>query len=355
MPTITPSLAPGKYLGERTVAFTFSSDITQVTLTVTAGGNTTVNQYTAADVPVLTFSAQGLNRIEAVATLTGGGTYQTSFDYILQIDELILVSSLNPDTDVYETNTGTVYTNIVGMLSMSVDIPGADLGTVWGEILLNNARVGELYYAEGRFRTPWYAGSADAVPVRTGDTFRVVVHQPFTYEKSFVVQRKEFDILGNKMAFAQAMKSVSSTLNVAQPVTSRAKLLSALHARARLVAPNLSVVRPLSVARSVSLYRDITLNRVQLVSGLNGHTIYTSRFAASDAAMLAPPVPFTVIIDAELNIIYAYDGRNSVNMVTDLTGVDARTIYGAPRAVYTPNGNSGWYRIETNGTITKIS
>jgi hypothetical protein len=296
-------------------------------------------------------SQSGLNTINVLVTLTDGSVVTARYVYNIQGEEFLFLGTTNPAGNVTEENKGTAFANVAGQMTASVRLAAQNMGTVWGEILLDGKRVGEVYSSAGVANEYWYAGAAANTPVLDGSKLEVAIAVPFSYSKISTVNRV-------KAGFSKAISLAALFSNSRTYVTGTTprffkksvwvtELLTQINAS--LTAPNRR--QPvLSLASNLRVLRDFLDNRIQTVDNLQGR-IYSTTVATQAAIAATAVTPGTIFIDAQTNKVYGYKS-GTYQLIAGLTAHD---IYGFHRKVTsTVDGNKQYY-LESNGSITKLN
>jgi hypothetical protein len=159
---------------------------------INAGGSeskvvlATFQKYTAANIPNVSIANNGINSIKAIAMMKDGTVELYSFVYIIATGQLLKIL----DADGVEINS--LPTSFRNTRTFSVQVLGAGLGTIVGEVLLNADKVAELSYSDALGSVEsWYGGGSQLIPVAKGDVFTIRITSPFQYSRTLPVNRNQ--------------------------------------------------------------------------------------------------------------------------------------------------------------------
>lgn len=318
---------------------------------ISAGGSeskvvvTSANVFDPANMPPVRVDKKGINTVQVLAVLADGTLITGRYVYIIQGDEFVFVRVTNPTTGQVETNQGKLYADPSGKAQAEMWVDGSLLGTVWGEILKNGKRVGELYYtsAEGS-KVFWYAGALERTPLRNNDAITQSITIPFSYSKALVALRDEVAIQNNGFALPRLVADIKPKY----PVSGFSGLVSKLHGKVKLTLPNDKRKQPVSCAGTSRVLEGVFSDKVQQYDDLAAK-IYPTTTLTNAAISATPVAPGTYFIDASTNKVSAYlNGSFRV-----IAGLTAQDIFGAPRTLVNPTTGLK-FRLELNGSITQI-
>lgn len=318
---------------------------------ISAGGSeskvvvTSANVFDPANMPPVRVDKKGINTVQVLAVLADGTLITGRYVYIIQGDEFVFVRVTNPTTGQVETNQGKLYADPSGKAQAEMWVDGSLLGTVWGEILKNGKRVGELYYtsAEGS-KVFWYAGALERTPLRNNDAITQSITIPFSYSKALVALRDEVAIQNNGFALPRLVADIKPKY----PVSGFSGLVSKLHGKVKLTLPNDKRKQPVSCAGASRVLEGVFSDKVQQYDDLAAK-IYPTTTLTNAAISATPVAPGTYFIDASTNKVSAYlNGSFRV-----IAGLTAQDIFGAPRTLVNPTTGLK-FRLELNGSITQI-
>lgn len=318
---------------------------------ISAGGSeskvvvTSANVFDPANMPPVRVDKKGINTVQVLAVLADGTLITGRYVYIIQGDEFVFVRVTNPTTGQVETNQGKLYADPSGKAQAEMWVDGSLLGTVWGEILKNGKRVGELYYtsAEGS-KVFWYAGALERTPLRNNDAITQSITIPFSYSKALVALRDEVAIQNNGFALPRLVADIKPKY----PVSGFSGLVPKLHGKVKLTLPNDKRKQPLSCAGASRVLEGVFSDKVQQYDDLAAK-IYPTTTLTNAAISATPVAPGTYFIDASTNKVSAYlNGSFRV-----IAGLTAQDIFGAPRILVNPTTGLK-FRLELNGSITQI-
>lgn len=320
------------------------------------GSESRVMVTTAVPVPPgsidsILLSNQGINTINVLMKLQNGTIDTQSFTYGIQIDRFAWYTSYNPGNQTSETNGGTIYADISGMMSLTVGLLTNDiLGDVYGELLLRGKRVGEVYSLAGVNYVTWYANPIGRMPVAPGDTLEIKITKPFVKIISGVVSRPVLDPM-NSISLIKNLNSLIAGMVI--PGSTFGKPALAIKAFMTAINANLPPAgrpgNPTNVSKAVALMRDYSELKLQLWNNPN-LLIYQTTASALAAVAATPVKPGAFIVDYQANALYGYsDGTIKI-----LPRLKLQDIFGAPRVFGSIVDGGGSYRAELNGTLTKL-
>ena len=318
---------------------------------VAAGGSeskvvvTTATVYAPGSLPAIRVDKKGINTLQILAVLADGSMAAARYVYIIQGDEFVFLRATNPTTGLVETNQGKVYADISGKAVAEMWVDGSTLGTVWGEVLLNGKRIGELYYTSaGGSKVYWYAGSLENTPIRNGDVIQQAIAIPFTYGKTLAGVRQAVAIQNAGFSLPRLVADI----RLVYPVTGVSGLVEKIHGKVKGTLPANKQKQPLSSAATARLLEGIFNDKVQQYDDLPAK-IYPTAALTSAAIAATAVAPGTCFIDAANNRVYGY--LNGAFRL--ITGLVAQDIFGAPRILNNPTTGLK-FRLELNDTITQL-
>lgn len=306
---------------------------------------TTANVFDPATMPSIRVDKKGINTIQILAVLSDGPMITGRYVYIVQGDEFVFVRVTNPTTGLVETNQGKIYADPAGKATAEMWVDGSTLGTVWGEILKNGKRIGELYYTTaGGSKVYWYAGSLERTPIRNADAIVQAIKIPFSYSKALVGVRDEVAIRNNGFALPRLVADIKPKY----PVSGLSGLVSKLHGNVKPTLPSNKRKQPISCAETSRVLEGIFSDKVQQFDDLTTK-IYPTTALTTAAVAVTPVEPGVCFVDASTNKVYGY--LNGAFRI--ITGLTAQDIFGAPRTLINPTTGLK-FRLELNGSITQI-
>lgn len=318
---------------------------------ISAGGSeskvvvTTANVFDPANMPPIRVDKKGINTIQILAVLADGSMISGRYVYIIQGDEFVFVRVTNPTTGLVETNQGKIYADPAGKAQAEMWVDGSTLGTVWGEILKNGKRIGELYYTSALgSKVYWYAGSLERTPIRNADAIVQAIKIPFTYSKALVGVRDEVAIRNNGFALPRLVADIKPKY----PVAGLSGLVTKLHSNVKPTLPSNKRKQPISCAETSRVLEGVFSDKVQQFDDLTTK-IYPTTALTTAAIAVTPVVPGVCFVDASTNKVYGYL-NGAFRIIADLTAQD---IFGAPRTLINPTTGLK-FRLELNGSITQI-
>lgn len=293
--------------------------------------------------PVVT-NKNGLNTIQVLVTKQDGSVETARFVFNIQGTEFVFAKVTNPTTGLEETNGGKLYADNGGKASATLWLDGTTLGTVWGELLLDGVRVGEISYdSTGGSKTHWYAGSLENMPVKKGAVLKQLVKVPFTYEKTLVVNRKQPVV--DAISIANVVKSVRTEFGWAGVSDASVDLWSSIYQ----VLPAGMTARPIALENLCKRVRDVFNDRLQRTPTLTAK-IYPTTALTTAAIAAVQAAPGLCFIDAQTNTVYGYLN----GMIRAIAGLKAQNFFGAPRDVTNPTTGKT-FRLELDGSITALN
>ena len=222
---------------------------------------------------------------------------------------------------------------------------------MWGEIHLNNERVGEMHAAGATSSVHWYSESLSNLLLRDGDVLEFIIKVPFMYIKSFTVKRKELDI-SKEHSLSGILKKIKEVgffnTNNVSAAKSFKQLLTTINT---YFATGKKHVQDTSVVGSVKLARDFTENKLQF-DAIETTSIYKNlpaMMAAITAAGTAQPG--RIFIEPASKVVYGYlNGSYQQIRISN-----PKDIFGAPRVVKsTAGGEEINYLFGLDNSITVI-
>lgn len=318
---------------------------------ISAGGSeskvvvTTANVFDPASMPSIRVDKKGINTIQILAMLADGTMISGRYVYIIQGDEFVFVRVTNPTTGLVETNQGKIYADPAGKAQAEMWVDGSTLGTVWGEILKNGKRIGELYYTSALgSKVYWYAGSLERTPIRNADAIVQAIKIPFSYTKNLVALRDEVVIRNNGFALPRLVADIKPKY----PVVGLSGLVSKLHGNVKPTLPTNKRKQPISCAETSRVLEGVFSDKVQQFDDLTTK-IYPTTALTTAAIGVTPVAPGVCFVDASTNKVYGY--LNGAFRI--IAGLTAQDIFGAPRTLINPTTGLK-FRLELNGSITQI-
>lgn len=134
----------------------------------------------------LTISKQGVNTVRAMVQLKDGTMEAYSFVYVIATGQLILFR----DPEGVEINA--LPASLSSKVDFNVELVGAGLGTLVGDVQLNGKTVAQLSFdtTDGSVQS-WIGGGSNQLFVRKGDVFKARITSPFSYTRDLAVNRYE--------------------------------------------------------------------------------------------------------------------------------------------------------------------
>lgn len=317
---------------------------------VVVGSTTT---YTPGNIPAITTKQIGINYINVLAVLNDGSMQSERFTYIIAGEDILdldLGGGTTPDPAPGETepNGDPKYPNIEieldGRLEVNVSTNGGALGTMWGEILLNDKRIGAFLDSSSLKGNTLYAG--DQTRAMPGDIVEVKVLIPFSYSKKFRVAGRLPNLAG-KYSLASITKEIMSTdIALENGVKARAAVRGLIDEINKVSAISF---KPKYIPTEVRLLKDAITKNLPSTKALTMSLFGTDTAAINAVVASGRQMLNHAINHSNGNIIAWHDGAVRV-----VPNVKAWDIY--PRdQLFTSNGEAGTWRLNTNKTLTKIS
>lgn len=309
-----------------------------------------VTLYDPNAVPVQIADHNGQNTINVLVKLSDGTLATARFVYIVQGSEFVFVQSTNPASGQVETNSGNVYSDPGGKVSATINIDGSNLGTVWGEILRNGKRVGEVLYSNGTTKNYWFAGAVSNTPWIFGDNFDLSVKIPFNYGSHATTVQPHVARRGERWTMARKVQSYGDLIGALG--TSMGTIMKKVFDYfAPYFAPSIRMKRA-SVAEQVLWIDALMVGNAQTVDGLIA-PIYQTTAALQAAIAAATPTPGVIFIDGSTTKVYGYA---TGNVIQEVVGLKPHDFFGGWRTVTSSVDGAGW-RInqDVDRTMTKIS
>lgn len=134
----------------------------------------------------LTISKQGVNTVRAMVQLKDGTMEAYSFVYVIATGQLILFR--DPEGALIDTLPASLSSKV----DFNVELVGAGLGTLVGDVQLNGKTVAQLSFdtTDGSVQS-WIGGGSNQLFVRKGDVFKARITSPFSYTRDLAVNRYE--------------------------------------------------------------------------------------------------------------------------------------------------------------------
>jgi hypothetical protein len=141
-------------------------------------------KYTQANIPNVSIANNGVNSIKAIAMMNDGTVETYNFVYVIATGQLLKI------TDANGVEINSLPSGFRVSRTFNVEVIGAGLGSIVGDILLNGRRVAELSYSEALGSVEaWYVGGSQFIPVRNGDLYEIRITSPFTFSRQLPVTR----------------------------------------------------------------------------------------------------------------------------------------------------------------------
>lgn len=319
---------------------------------ISAGGSeskvvvTTANVLSPSALPPIRVDKKGINTIQILAVLANGEMVSGRYVYIIQGDEFVFSRVTNPKTGQVETNQGKLYADPTGKALAEMWVDGSVLGTVWGEVLLNGKRIGELYYtSSGGSKVYWLAGKLEYTPIGDKDAIRQAIAIPFTYGKDIVGVRDEVTITAAGMSVAKLIKDIKPLA----PISGVSGCLSKIHKAVKPILPPHLSKQPISTAVTSRVVEGAFDSKLSPLAELPAQ-IFATTAETTTAISKTPAVPGVCIIDGATNKVYGYLNGG----IRLLANLKAQDIFGAPRTLAN-GGTNQKFRLNLDGTITRLT
>lgn len=309
---------------------------------------TITQTYPPASLPTVTTNQTGLNIYNVLALDNAGGFTTGRYVYNIQGSEFIFVDSKDSNGNT-QTNAG-VWVDNYGRFKVDVRADASTLGTVWGEILHNNQRVGD-FYADGSGRKSLlYADPYARAAV--GDTIEVKVVSPFGYSKTFTVQGTPIKI-GTAMSMSAMASRLRKTGATGVGINYLTKALAAYEANAGVVetGPNFGngLKKPMGIGATGKYLRHYDVGQYTATTRNKVSAIYANLAAFNTGTSGKPVKMAEIIIVADSGDIYGYKGGS----LALITGLRANLHFAYNQYFYNmlDNGSAFWYS-KSDGTLT---
>lgn len=256
---------------------------------IAAGGSeskivlATFPKYYHDNVPNQTISNNGVNSIKVIAVLKDGTVETYNFIYVIATGDLLQ----------FRNEQGVVFTAFPESLDstrdFTIEVLGSGLGTLVGDILLNNIKVGEIGYTDAKGSTcVFYVGSSALIRVVKGDVFTAKLTSPFQYAKSLNVNRLQPQIKGSSLA--QIIQNLRA--GVSSPPLPPATIRSQLQNFNALNPDNPLTFQPDSSRNVKQLRQNVGIDPA--LPDTTGYIFASSADAAAAMTTLVPPSNATI-------------------------------------------------------------
>lgn len=127
---------------------------------------------------------QGVNTVRAMASLKDGSMEAYSFVYVIATGQLIVFR------DPEGTEINALPASLSSKVDFNVELIGAGLGTLAGDVRLNGKTVAQLTFdtTDGSVQK-WIGGGSNQLFVNKGDVFEARITSPFSYARNLPVNR----------------------------------------------------------------------------------------------------------------------------------------------------------------------
>lgn len=309
---------------------------------ISAGGSESrvvvsqITTYAPGALPAQQTTVSGINTFNVLAVQNDGSILTARYVYIVQGDEFLWLYS-TPSGGSQQTNGGLVHVSDSNIVSIDARVDGATLGTVWGELLRNGKRIGEIHYANGVSNLYLYAAIPSKLRFRKGDVIELKVVSPFTYSKSAVVVKNEPAATAvSEAAWAKELRSTWNEALLSMPALRKYPALVSNN-------PALPQTPPVGAAALTKRMRDIATNALDVFTY---DTLIYATAAEVNAAIAAKPVaPGACFVNAANGQVYAYLSGS----YQAIAGLFAKDVFSAPCTL--KNGAKSW-KMASSGALT---
>lgn len=298
-----------------------------------------ITTYAPNALPAQTTTIAGINTFNVLAVQNDGSILTARYVYIVQGDEFLWLYS-TPSGGSQQTNAGLVHVSDSNVVSIDARVDGSKLGTVWGELLRNGKRIGEIYYSGGVSNLYLYASSASKLRFRKGDSIELKVISPFTYSKTATVQKNEPAITAiSEAAWAKELRATWNETILTLPAYRKYPAIVQGNAA-------LPQTPPVGIASMNKRIRDIVSNELDTYT--YDTLIYATAAEVSAAIAAKQATPGVCFVNAANGQVYAYlNGSYQA-----ISGLFAKDVFTAPCTL--KNGSKSW-KMALDGTLTLIA
>jgi hypothetical protein len=134
---------------------------------------------------------QGVNTVRVMASLKDGTMEAYSFVYVIATGQLIVFR------DPEGTEINALPASLSSKVDFNVELIGAGLGTLVGDVRLNGKTVAQLSFdtTDGSVQK-WIGGGSNQLFVNKGDVFEARITSPFSYARNLPVNRLVPSLVG---------------------------------------------------------------------------------------------------------------------------------------------------------------
>lgn len=293
-------------------------------------------EYTRDTAPDVNLTKDGKYVISILAILKDGTpeTYRYVFNIVL--GEFLW----------WKHNDGRILGDSYSTKSSTSDflpsITSNDNGTLTGDVTRNGKKLGSFIHDSSTVTTTyrWLSGS-DVFPVNDKDVFNIEVKEPFSYNKSLMVQRFQPPVNG-VIDHAHMLKILNTDDYAEIP---RKNLVNTMIKQLAPLYPEYPLLLNGDAARDIAIIRKFT---GEFVGEATTAYIYATSDDAKEARRILTTQP-NCIIDAEKNEVWEYVYPEWVK----IEGLKAQDFLGAPRRV-TSISNGDLFLLRNDGTIVQV-
>ncbi|MNU61461.1 hypothetical protein D3C71_506680 [compost metagenome] len=288
----------------------------------------TFQKWTAANIPNLSIANNGVNTVKAIAVLKNGEIELYSWVYVIATGQLLKFTN----KDGVEINS--LPATFGSSVDFAVEVIGAGLGTIEGEVTLNSKRVANLSYSEALGSVEsWFLGASSFISVKKGDVFEAKITSPFQFARQLPVTRYQPNITGKRYV-AEVVKAMRAD---GFGIFPHGSVVKEAIARMNLDYSHLQYFPKGDYARDIAKLREYFTSVLELPE--QAAFIYGTTAAAAEAmTRLVPPSQATVFNtwDRFANDLYFPGGVGA-------TGEAAAWVWDeAKQAAVMPLNTGGW-------------
>jgi hypothetical protein len=244
----------------------------------------TFQKWVAGNIPNLSIANNGVNTVKAIAVLKNGEIELYSFVYVIATGQLLKF------TDKNGVELNSLPATFGSSVDFAVEIIGAGLGTIDGEVTLNNKRVAVLSYSDAQGSAEsWFLGDSTFLSVKKGDVFEAKITSPFQFARQLPVTRYQPDINGKRYV-AEVVKAMRAE---GFGIFPHGSVVKEAVAKMNLDYSHLQYYPRGDYARDIARLREYFAQALDLPN--QGAFVYGSAAAAAEAmTRLVPPSQATI-------------------------------------------------------------
>lgn len=323
------------------------------TITYSAGGAKIMlvvsNLQTGYDF-TLNVSKIGSSVINVLCRLPDGIVISDRFIYVVNSIDFLYVFSIDSQGGLTQNSTD-VFTDIAARLNFQASITPNDLTGIWGEVLLNDKRVGEISNnINGSTTMSFYSGSAGSTKVVDGDVMTVSIRTPFEYTYTGVVETRYFTEVLSATKFPEVALKILSVIE--QPKTQYTSVPEVVTPMMYLInkyLPRNPYGVP-SLGRFMELVRNFSNGTLKTVESPALY-IYDSPQATIDSIAGMGDLPHVIHVDASTGNVYGYTKEGVVKLIPDLKVTNFFAPLTSIQSLAVSNVS---YVLNANGTLSKV-